>query len=570
MPYPMIFENLETRSMMSADLFAAGGPAVAPAASPAVTVNATATAPAGISAYSWHQTAKASSIKALVWASLDLDPTAEARRVAPLLAGRAPGDRSLFLWHSMISPFVGVDSSNAAATLASGLNISHEVTWAGTFFSELKALGAPVDRVATDAEGNLSTWVLFSGTTTTAQQQAVMQSFYSNPGVLAIMPASVKAFSPADYVSPTTGAAAFIAWNDWTNNIVNDAWHAAVVVPLQANYGPSVQVSNFQQTSAPIETFDGNGWPATMPTDDVVGTVNSPATSLMQGQRYQSMGKDWRWNRLIDVINTVRAAQMTPGTTTIPWLTVPSYRGDSVAAAKGTWLWEQMVRHIAADGVKSVYYFNPVETVSGVDDQFAAALFSSITPAATAPAGLGQIAFDADEIVTGNVVTTYAEFLKYVDQPGATDMQPAATTTGTTSAGKTAGAARATPDSTPGQETTPASTSAAHHLKHGTTKTAGAILSKTHASTFFSSAAAVFSPRPAGGAVADSALTSLAVKGIASTARAAKPSKTKTHSMRIHHSHARHGRRGDVRTVELGTLVGNMIRVEHAGDVRAA
>jgi hypothetical protein len=421
MMFSMILEALEKRAMMSATTAVAPQTEVAPDTTS--TAPATVAAPGGLSVFAWGNTRDPSSIHGLYWASLDQDPIAEAKRLAPQLIQAKAGTRAVFLFDSMGAAFKSLNAATAPAFVANGPDISHDLLWSQRFFAELKTLGAPVDRVVTDNENSFNTWVVLGQVSTPAQQVALMQSIYNNPAAYAKLPVSVRAFTPSDFgnLFSARGHAAFNAWNDWAQSVTAQAYKTAVVAPAQQFFGTGVKVSNYGDIASKVQLTDSLGWTIAEPNSTIPGNVSSPVTYITNGSKYSSYKKDWRWNRLIDVLNEVRAAQNVPNTTVTPWVGPPKYLG-ATAPAKSNWLWEQLIRQMSANGISSFYYWNPHENTSPSDDQFAASLFNSLTPGTAQ--SLPQISFDADQIVTGNVVTTYAEFLKFVDMPGATDMNP--------------------------------------------------------------------------------------------------------------------------------------------------
>jgi hypothetical protein len=363
------------------------------------------------------------SYSGMIWVSIDQDPKAEAWRVAPLLNARQPGDRTVFIAEALYSGFASFDRSNPGAFIAKGWDVSKDRQWCTTFFATLIAGAVPVDRVVTDIELEFTTWTLFDGLSE-QEQVAVMRNIYDNPAAYAKLPPEVRAFTPDDFATQFSarGRDAFTAWNIWEHSVFTTAYQTGIYGPFSAVYGGAIPVSNYNDMSPRMAMLDRNGWLAATANAYACGNVNSPELYLWNGLQYNGLKKDWRWNRVIDALNTVRACQNVDNRSVAPWISYPLFRGDKVAPAKSTWLWEQMVRHMVAGGVSNLIYWNPVGLTDPAQEQFADALFKSLTPGTATPESLQPIAFDADSITTNGVTTTYQQFLQCVDNPTATSL----------------------------------------------------------------------------------------------------------------------------------------------------
>src|SRR5262249_33687915 len=110
------------------------------------------TPPATLSVFASAQPQEPVSFDSMVVASLESDPEAAARQLAPALAARSPGGRVVFLWAAMDASFHDLNLQNPSSFIASGLDTDSERQWCVTFFSTLKAMSVQVDRVVTDNE----------------------------------------------------------------------------------------------------------------------------------------------------------------------------------------------------------------------------------------------------------------------------------------------------------------------------------------------------------------------------------------------------------------------------------
>lgn len=418
----VVCESLERRTLSSSDPVIELAPSAAALAS--IEVASPQSSATKLSVFAWHPSSSATSFSTLLGTSVELDPISEAHRIAPLLQARESGQRGLMIWGVLYSQYHAWDLQNPAAVIADGLDPTHDRAWSESFFAELKALDAPLERVSMDVEAGFNTWSILPGIGDDAV--AIMQNIYDDPDAYARLPETVRQFCPEDFRSFFTiaGRAAYNAWNSWSAAVVNLALRNAIFEPAQQYYGDAILVSNYGESAPRGQLLDRNGWPMAGPDRPTAGNISSPELYISNGAQFSSRNKDWRWNRLIDALNVVRNCIHESADSVTPWISYPSYRGDTSPAAKSTWLWEQLVRHLAASGISSLYYFNPGGATTTADDAFADRLFKALSPAATIINCTEPILYDADEITSGDFTTTYEDFLKFVDLPGATNLPP--------------------------------------------------------------------------------------------------------------------------------------------------
>ncbi|HXE52651.1 MAG TPA: PA14 domain-containing protein [Tepidisphaeraceae bacterium] len=335
-------------------------------------------------------------------------PAQAADWAIPLLRSEPTGDRVIYLGNVLPGEIGG----NIPTLIASGPNLSNDRAWVTQFFSDIKAGGADVDRVVLDCEAGIGFFSITPGMTPSAIT-SLFQSIYGNAAAYAALPASVTTFSPQDYSQypkPITYAA-INAWNVYAGGFLDNALRQGIVAPAEGAMGHPITISNFGDTAQSFITSDINGW---LTANVTIANVSSPVTYLWDGQKFTGLTKDWRWNRLIDALNAVRSAANVGDHALAPWISDPGYRGDGVPATSDYWLWAQMVEQMAATGVTTFLYWN---TGNPAGDAFTANLFAQISanPPKVATGPLAPIPYDADQIVTGDLVLTYSDFLKFSD-----------------------------------------------------------------------------------------------------------------------------------------------------------
>lgn len=419
----VLCESLERRALCSGDPIIELAPNITSTAS--LDAAAALDAPTKLNVLAWRQVAGMDSLTGFVDTFVDRDPLDEARRVAPLLQAKPDGARVLMIWGVLYAQYRDWDFQQPASFISAGIDPTDNREWAEIFFAELKSLDVPLDRVAMDIEAGFNTWNLLSGTGDEAV--ALMQSVYDDPDAYANLPDAVRLFSPEDFRTHASiaGRAAYNAWNAWATATLNLALKAAIFDPATAVFGSQLPVSNYGESTPRGQLLDRNGWPMAGPDRPTAGNTSAPELYLFGGAKFVSLQKDPLWNRLIDALNIVRGCMIDGSADSIsPWLSFPSYRGEHAPLANSTWLWEQLVRHLAASGVSSIYYYNPQSATTAADDAFANRLFKALTPAASGVDCTEPIRFDADSITSGDFTTTYEDFLKFVDLPGATNFPP--------------------------------------------------------------------------------------------------------------------------------------------------
>ena len=125
--------------------------------------------------------------------------------------------------------------------------------------------------------------------------------------------------------------------------------------------------------------------------------------------------KEWRWRRFIQAVNTIRASLPT----CIPWISPACFLdnqwlpGQTLATPGVRFLWTHLVSHILYSGIDRCIYWNPTSddpNNDGKDDALLDNLLGGRPGKAVS--GLPQIGYDAIRVVTGNVCTNKADYLR--------------------------------------------------------------------------------------------------------------------------------------------------------------
>jgi hypothetical protein len=353
-----------------------------------------------------------------------VDPTRQgaglaAYQAAAELLPRPPGQRVLMILGLFMRGNIPRDPESV---LTQGIRVEPDRTWCREMFASLKQRGVTLDRLVLDMEDGVSVWHFFGKDMPPERRATLFRPVFERPELRAKLPAELLAFAPEDFASHVgRGREAYLAWDRFSGEITQAALREAVLDPARATFGEQLPVSNYQDTNPARAIRDLNGWPMG---GALTRERSSPELYLWIGNDHRGRKKDPRWNRLIQCLNVARACLATPGQHVEPWVSSPGFTGDESPPFRDRWLWEQLVRHLSASGVSTFLFFNPRPPPADregsrhweEDMTFAAELFRAL-PAPEPRRDLPEIPYDSDVIETGELRTTYAEFIRRYPTP---------------------------------------------------------------------------------------------------------------------------------------------------------
>lgn len=365
--------------------------------------------------YSWVSSPTAKTTP-FIWVKLEIGDTPEqaANKVIPQLKARPAGQRVLFMWWSMRGAF----DASPVEIVAKGPAITDLRKWTREFYQRLNIAGCEVDRIVLDMEMGFSVWHVFKGMDCGQPRIDAMKAIYSDPAAYAKLPESVKVFKPEDYTCHTgTGRQAYIAWNNWASDVEAAATRSVYVATANCAFDKTIAASNYGDGAYGFPMVDINNWP--MP-KHMIGNWLSPCLYLWgYGQAFGPIfgrKKSPPWNGFVHCVNLLRSC-MNASAYMIPWISYPSFdEGGSSKTSVKRWLWVELLKHMRATGVKYVLYWNPWASQMLDDEKLASDTFSALAKVPPVRRKLTEVPWDAEEVVTANVTTTYADYMALVNQ----------------------------------------------------------------------------------------------------------------------------------------------------------
>lgn len=309
-----------------------------------------------------------------------------------------------------------------ASVLAKGIQLEPDRTTCREFFASLRQRDVGIDRLVLDIEDGVGVWHFFGKGMPDEQRVALFKPVFDIPELRSRLPEAVLAFNADDFAfHGKRSRDAYLAWNRFAARLTTDALQRVILEPARAAFGEGLPASNYQDVNPNRPVTDRNGWPMG---NALTPDISSPELYLWIGNDQRGRNKDPRWNRLIQCLNVARGCLATPGQQLEPWVSSPSFTGDESPPFEDRWLWEQLVRHLSASGVKTFLFWNPRPPLSDregtgrwrKDMTFAAELFQSlhvVEPRRDLP----EIPYDSDVIETVELRTTYAEFVRRFPTP---------------------------------------------------------------------------------------------------------------------------------------------------------
>lgn len=309
-------------------------------------------------------------------------PAVVAQRMADDLVDALPGERVVMIPGYLPGAIDVTDPRRTHSPI--GANVHRLAAWAADLLWELKQRQPWLDDAWLDLENWSSVWDL-------------------------------KGEAHYDYLRAVSGSdsrddATYIGVMDRDRQAMAAAVLRCFAEPIKALW-PDVRVSNYGDINPSFEIFYHSGWPATRV---ATGTISSPPLYLHQsGNRHKDREQPVRWNRFIDCLNWARSC-IAAGPL-IPWIAPPGYDGQGYDA--DPWLWVELIKHLMATGVREWLYWNadpPYRTQAQIesgDKRATHAIWHYAPRIEPVTEPLGPIPLDADEVVTGSVVT------RLVDMP---------------------------------------------------------------------------------------------------------------------------------------------------------
>jgi hypothetical protein len=362
--------------------------------------------------FCWSGSTNQPGITPMTWIASDVQTPDKAAQIAIAQFNKRPvGERALFLWHVGNVPPLH-DVRRLYEIVRDGPNTAPHVKWSQAVYQRLKQANLPPDRIVIDYESGMSTYQF--GRPNVPMSRILMPVFNDPRAAKNLSPAVLK-FTPADFDGGPRRAAAWDAWNAWNTHAVDTAIKTIAYDPATTVFQKPIPTTNYGNVlpSFPIYNLHGG-----IMDESVTGWESSPPLYLMtDGRRYEGRAKSAVWNRFIDNLNYARSTIVRGPL--VPWLTYPSYSSDDEPWGGNKWLWAEQVKHLNQMGVRTYLLWNPLPYAKTVtdpslaEDQYTSKVFTSLKlppPVATPPA-YPEIALDADQVTTGNVTTTYVDFL---------------------------------------------------------------------------------------------------------------------------------------------------------------
>ena len=315
------------------------------------------------------------------------------------------------------------DNSNARDLINSGGFTAGLTEYWTEFATELKSLGVTPDYMIFDQEEGIGFWHI------PISQRARFFGELLNPEMqhLSDLPPSMQGMRVEQFLNyrhPDTEQ----AFNDYNRfatefraSFIRRVFHDT----FEEVYGFSIPTSNYGDF---IEGFEVYTHHNRVLDEATVAGISAPVAYLDLREdtspRYSRRTKHQRWNRLIDQLNEVRSAAQ-PGLVT-PWIAAPGYGRFGPDTWAGTSqldeefaFWQVHMDHMLAMGIDTFILWNPTSrfnpnaiTTDIMMDEWAGDHPRVNTPQLRS---LPEIPLDAEYIETNGVVTTYAQFLAFMN-----------------------------------------------------------------------------------------------------------------------------------------------------------
>lgn len=264
----------------------------------------------------------------------------------------------------------------------------------------LKQAGITLDYIYLDVENFYSYWTLDPDT---------RAKIIASSSARAVMPESLLDLTPngqepSGSLGDPTVRQYIEEFNDYGRCLCTLAMRRAIRGSgLESD---TTTVVNYLAFRGAFPLYDANGWrsdSAYVPDRK----TSCPSLYLDTGVfRYPppQLSKHPLWNAFIENVNHARScAMMGP---TVPVLTTCQLTPEKA------YLTGQLVGHLFRTGITTIGLFNPPEC--GSETLISDAVQAHIKGASTSRLSLAEIPLDADEVITGDLVTRYSDFMKIV------------------------------------------------------------------------------------------------------------------------------------------------------------
>lgn len=315
------------------------------------------------------------------------------------------------------------DNSDARELINSGGFTAGLTEYWTEFATELKALGITPDYLIFDQENGMSFWHI----PVSQRNRFFSELLDPQRQYLSDLPPSMNGMRVEQFMNyrhPDTRPA-FNDYNRFATEFRASMLRRVFHDTFEDVYGTDIPISNYGDFIEGFEVYTHHNRVIDAATID---GISAPVAFLdyrsENAPRYVNRSKHQRWNRLIDQLNKVRSAAQ-PGLVT-PWIAAPGYgRFGPDTWARTNQLdeelafWKTHMVHMLAMGVDTFIVWNPSArfnpnaiTTDAMMDEWAANNPRVNTPQLRS---LPEIPLDADYIETNGVITTYEQFLEFMN-----------------------------------------------------------------------------------------------------------------------------------------------------------
>lgn len=322
------------------------------------------------------------------------------------LQARPEGERAVMLWWLLAYELYPSKGADPLAIFERGVVPTQKsIAMLRPLSEELKKRRIPIDLIFMDNEGGFGFFEI---------GQAKIRRIMRSARAKRRMPPEVRALNVnhLQHGHPNFANAGRV-WTEYANKLKFDAIKKVVtgaglfdIRPSRRAQPQSPSSVNFWSVKPTWPIYDYNGWE--LRDTSIDGRSSGPSCYVgTPGGRYANRVHHWIWNDLINILNQVRSCLAAPGRVvhpviSHPWLCHP-------------WIYEQMIAHMVRTGINwsqnkcAFLYWNAHNP--NLNDPIVADIMQRHDLAYPLQRNLPEIPLDTDQIVTGDYVTTYGQFL---------------------------------------------------------------------------------------------------------------------------------------------------------------